>query len=284
MHWLILTLISALARSATSIAQKALLSDKQNDPYAFAFVFQVSVAALFAIYTLVTRTLEFPDISHVQANIVLMTLLYGVGTICTFKAFKSVDASEVAIIFASSSIWSVVSALVFLGEKISALNVLGIVLITAGVVTINYRKTRWNVERGHMLALIAACLFGLAFTNDAYIIGNYTSVASYMIPAFALPGVFVLLVNPKSIRRVRKLSTPATMLKVLFAAFFYAISAVTIFTAYKHGGQASIISPISQTNIIFTVLLSYVLLKERQRMPQKLIGMVLAFVGVLFLV
>lgn len=51
MNWLLLTITSALANSLTRILQKVLLKNKDSDPFAFSFVFQLVVALLFLIYT-----------------------------------------------------------------------------------------------------------------------------------------------------------------------------------------------------------------------------------------
>lgn len=213
-----------------------------------------------------------------------MTVLYCLGNVLTFKAFKITEASEVSIIFASSTAWAVVSAVVFLGERLSLQNVIGIGLIVTGLVAINLTKSKWRFQRGHVYALLAAACFGLAFTNDAYIIGQYQSIASYMVLAFLLPGLSILLFFPKSGHHLRHFASVGTIFKVVSCGLFYAISALTIFTAYKVGGQASIISPIQQMGMIFTVILSYILLKERDKLPQKIIGTILSFLGVLLLV
>lgn len=284
MNWLILTVLSAITGSLTRILQKVLLTDKQSDPFAFAFFFQLTVAGLFFIYTLTTNSFETPNLQGLSINIIIMALFYSLGNLFTFKAFKIAQASEVSIIFASSTVWSVISAVLFLGERISITNIIGILCIVASIISINYTKSKWKFNKGHLYALLGALLFGLAFTNDAYIIERYSSVASYMVLAFLLPGIVVILFSPKSISSVKYFIEIKTFAKLLLCSVFYALSAITIFTAYKNGGQASIISPIQQTSIIFTVILGYSFLKEKDRITNKVIGAIFAFIGVLFLI
>lgn len=284
MSWVTLALLSALFGSIARVLQKALLSNKQGDAYALGFVFQTIVALIFLIYTVATNTLEFPNINDLWANIIVMTIFYSLGNIFTFKAFKLADASEVAVIFSSSSIWAIISASVLLGERLKASNYLGILLIVSGIIVINITRSKWKLSLGHLYAAVGAFLFGVAFINDAYIIGRYNSIASYMIVAFTLPGIFTLFVKPSSIKSIPYYFDRATISKLAICCVIYSLSSITIFGAYKAGGLASIISPLQQLSIITTTILSYFFLKERNRIPNKLIGSVLAFIGAVLLI
>lgn len=277
-------MMSALTGSITKILQRTLIANQTHNPAALAFVFQLLVALIFLVYTLVTHSFELPPLQELLIPVLVMTILYGVGSIYTFKAFQQAEAAEVAVIFATSSIWSALTAMVLLHESISQLQWIGIALISLGVIIVSYRQTQWKLNRGHVYALVAALCFGIAFTNDAFIINSYTNISAYMVLAFSLPGFMVLLLQPKAIIDIPQLVQPVTILKLCICAFFYALSALTIFTAYKQGGPASIISPLHQTSILFTVGLSYFVLHEKNHLIQKIIGAVVVCLGASILI
>ncbi len=284
MNWVFLVIISAFTSSLTRIFQKVLLKDKDSDPFAFGFIFQITVAFLFLLYTLITNTLIIPNLSGLTINLIVMTLFYSLGNVFTFKAFKTAEASEVSIIFTSSTVWSVIAALFMLGEKLTMNKIIGILLVVLGVIAVNYSKTSWKINKGHLFALLGALLSGIAFTNDAFIINRFQSIPSYMIIAFAVPAINTLLYSPKSIKKIAYYFNPNILFRLLICSFFYALSAISIFEAYKRGGEASVISPIQQSSIIFTVIIGYIFLRETNRLPNKLLGMTLTFLGVLFLI
>lgn len=283
MSWVFLVFASAITVSFTRILQKSLLKSEQSDPFAFGFVFQMTVSALFFLYTWITGTFEFPDLSGLAINFIVMTLFYSLANLCIFKAFKYSPASEVSIVLTTSTMWSVISSLVLLGEQITLPNVGGILMIISGVITISYTHTTWKLNKGHLFALLGAVMLGVAFTNDAFIVGRYHSISSYMAVAFALPAILTLFYSPRSIKHLRHFAQVHIVKELLICSTLYALSAITVFTAYKMGGQASLISPIQSTSIIFTVLFSYIFLKERDKIVQKVVGTVLAFLGVLLL-
>lgn len=283
MNWLLLTIASALFASISRILQKILLKDNQNDPFAFGFIFQAMVAVVLFIFSLATGTFEVPNLGGLFWHILAMGVLYSLGNLLLFKAFKTTEASEASIIFASGTVWSVLSALLFLGEKISLLNGVGIMVILLGVAIVNYQRSSWRLSQGHLYALCGAIAFGVAFTNDAYIISRYNHVPSYLVIAFLLPAILTLIFSPKSIPHLKHFLNVSVMRSVLLCSFLYALSALFIFTAYKIGGQAAVISPIHQSSLIFTVTLSYFFLKERDQLFKKILGTTCVFVGVLLL-
>ncbi len=283
MNWFLLTILSALFSACTKLLQRVLIVDQTRDPAALAFVFQFTVSLLFFIFSIATGTFEIPDLSSQWMNVVVMALLYGVGNIFTFKAFQLAEASEVTIIFATSSIWSVLAAMLLLGEQPKTVQFFGVALIAFGVAITNIRKSKWQLNKGHIFGLLAALCFGVAFTYDALLMNSYHSVSSYMVLAFGLPSLVVLLLSPKSIKTVPVFLQPSVLPKLTLSATFYALSAITFFTAYKMGGPASVIAPVSQASIIFTVGLSYWLLKERDHTIAKILGTLVTFGGVLLM-
>lgn len=97
MGWLVLTLISAVTGALTKILQKVLLTDAKSDP--FAFVFQLIVAGMFLLFTLVTHTFETPTLSGLLLNFIVMTVFCSLGNVALVKAFHTAKVSEVTIIF-----------------------------------------------------------------------------------------------------------------------------------------------------------------------------------------
>ena len=142
MNWILLSIVSAFFVSLIQILQRSLLKNKDSDPVAYSFVFQMIVALLFLVYTVVTKTFELPDTTSVGWNVLLMSLLYGVGTILLFYAYKLSEASEVSIIFSTSAVWSTLSAVFFLGDQVNIFQIFGMTLIVLGMVLVNIKKTK----------------------------------------------------------------------------------------------------------------------------------------------
>ena len=208
-----------------------------------------------------------------------MTILYGAGNVFISSALKIVDASEFTIVFASRALWTIIGAIIFLKESFSTQQVLGTILIILSVVLVSWKKQKFSFSKGFIFSVLAALSFGLAFTNDAFIVNNF-DVPSYLTIAFILPSLAVLAIYPKSTAKMKPLFEGKTLLKLGLLGVFYAVSAITIFLAYQVGKNASQIAPLSQTATIITVVLSVIFLKERTDLLRKLLGAIISFAGV----
>lgn len=136
-----------------------------------------------------------------------------------------------------------------------------------------------------IFALLSSFLYGIAFTNDVYILKLFQSVSSYMFMIFLLPSLVILFFKPKLTKSLASYFSSIKISNMLISAVvLYCFSSIAYFTAYKVGGQASLISPIFQTSVILTVFLSVFFLGERKHLLQKAIGSLVTIAGVILLI
>jgi len=278
MNWQILLATSVVTYSISVLLQRVLLKNDKSDPIAYSIVFQLLTGILIGIYA-VFNGFTTPNLVPLIPNLILMTILYGAGNVFIFSALKIVDASEFTIVFASRALWTIIGAIIFLKESFSTQQVLGTILIILSVVLVSWKKQKFSFSKGFIFSVLAALSFGLAFTNDAFIVNNF-DVPSYLTIAFILPSLAVWAIYPKSIAKMKPLFERKTLLKLGLLGVFYAVSAITIFLAYQVGKNASQIAPLNQTATIITVVLSVIFLKERTDLLRKLLGAIISLVGV----
>lgn len=277
MVWQVLVVISVLTYSVSVLLQKILLKEKKVDSVAFSIIFQLLVGSLILIFALI-RGFSTPNLVPLLPNLVLMVALYGAGNIFIFKALKAIEASEFAIVFSTRPLWTVLAAIVFLGESFSLKQFLGFVGILVGIVLVSWQK-EFKITRGTLLSLIAALFLGLAFANDAYIVRDF-DVPSYLSLAFILPALAAWVALPTSTTGIKAILTKRLLPKLGLLGIFYAIAAITIFLAYQIGRNAAQISVLNQTSTIVTVVLAIVFLREKSRLARKFLAAMLSFLGV----
>ena len=102
---------------------------------------------------------------------------------------------------------------------------------------------------------------------------SYMAIGNFMI------GFILLLIYPKALRQWRGFIKPAFLKKMLPLGILTSVQGIAyIFALTK--GPASQIAPISQAQVIITVLLAVILLKERTNLFRKLIAAFLVMFGV----
>ncbi|MDX1434729.1 MAG: EamA family transporter [Gammaproteobacteria bacterium] len=137
--WQVWALLSAAFAALTAILAKVGVGDIHPD--LATFVRTVVVVVVLGGILLLTHRIE-PSGGLSARSLVFLTLsglATGASWVCYFRALKIGQASQVAPIDKLSVVFVAAFGALFLGERLSALNWLGIALIAAGAVLVASR-------------------------------------------------------------------------------------------------------------------------------------------------
>lgn len=282
MSWQILLFISILLSAFSTILQRVLLREEKSDPVSYSILFQFMTGLLIAIVGYVVGPMRLPDLASVSLNLVIMIGLYAGGNVLLFRALKEIEASRFTIIFSSRAIFTILASSVLLGELLTVKEFLGVVLIIAGIIYVTKVSLKLSLQKGEVLALLAAICFGLATTNDRVLLRSF-EVYPYVALAFIAPAIFTASVFPKSLRNMSGFLRKSLLLKMLILSVIYSGSAITFFFALKLSSNSSQLASINQLVTVVTVLLSIIILKEKQELIRKFFASIISFIGLLLL-
>lgn len=279
--WQFLLTVSVITFSISTILQRILMKNNKTDAVAYSFFFQIYTGIFILIYAFLTG-FHMPNLLQYPLNTFIMISFYAAANIFIFKSLSLIEASEFTVLFVSRAFWTILAAVIFLGERFVLLQILGTICIMLGVVIVSYKKGAFSFNKGALYALLGALFLGLAFTNDAFFVKRF-DVASYTGVSFILPSLGILLYSPKVVKNLKPLFAAAVLGKLSLLSLFYATAAITVYLAYKVGSNVAVLSALSQLSTIFTVLLAVVFLKETSSLWKKLLGSLLAFIGVVLI-
>lgn len=139
-QWLYWALASAVFASLTAIFAKVGLQGVDSD---FA-TFIRTVVIIFALILFLTYTSKWQPLSSLSSKnwffLVLSGLATGASWLAYFKALQMGNASQVAPIDKFSLVLVAIFAVIFLGERPSNQDWLGIGLVAAGVLTLALKR------------------------------------------------------------------------------------------------------------------------------------------------
>lgn len=156
----------------------------------------------------------------------------------------------------------------------------GTLLIILGVVLVTLKSAKVSFSRNEIYALLAGVCFGFANTNDRILLKTL-NLYPFVFLAFVLPAVIVAIVKPNAARKMTAFLGKTLLTRMVVLCVVYAASAITFFAALQASPNSSQVASINLTNVILTVLLSIVFLRERTNIPKKLTGAVASFVGLI---
>jgi transporter family protein len=172
MHWALLSLTSALFLGGYDVCQKHAL--RQNPVVPVLLLSTATCASVWTILMLAEQTapgllplsLVVPPLSWLgHVELLLKSAIVAASWPCTYLAVKHLPISLAAPIRATSPLWTLAAALVFLGERPSALQLLGIsttllsflgLSVVGRLEGVHFHRDRWV---GYM---ILGTLFGAA--------------------------------------------------------------------------------------------------------------------------
>lgn len=278
MEWILPAIIAVVLASFSRVIQKWIFVGSQISSEVSSTIYQIFTGIIILVVATING-LNFTGFSNVIGNLVLTAVLYAGMNYFLFKSFKQSEASIVTILFSTNAGWMLLGSAFFLGESITIPKLIGIALIIGVTALISTESGKVKIDKKLVYPLEAAFLLGLAFVNDAYIL-NSVELLTYLAIAFLLPGFTLLLslVPGKKYKEIANL-TKSDLMKNVLLSVLYAASTILVFYSYKIGADASVVGPLQQLSVFGTVILSYILLKERKNLGKKAIATILAIAG-----
>ena len=251
----------------------------------FKSLFWSQLAGLISIFLL---AIVFKSSVNVPVLVIILSLiaaiLYSAGYLFFFKGF---EIGNVSIIAATMNLWAVFTmlfAFMFMGQRLSALQTLGVLMIIFGatLASLNWseiRNQRFQLSAGVKEAVFGAFFFGV-FWNVSEIISEKvgwlltTLFVKFGIILFLL--IFSLLVKQEI--GLKKTSTKTKYIILLMGVI--EAGAVALVNYGLTIGDAILITPIASALSIVTISLAIIFLKDKVTKIQGL-GIVTAIVGII---
>jgi drug/metabolite transporter (DMT)-like permease len=284
MSWQVLIALSVLLYSFSVLLQKVLLKDNKSDPVSFSIFFQIGVSVIIgALVLLVKGGITIPDMSQIWIYVLLMTILYGLANISIFKSLKLIDASQFGVIIQSRNLFAIIGTSLIFNEILTTKQWVGAILLIAGVIVVSLNKTKFRLDKGSILALVAGLLFGAANVNDRFLV-SYFDPYSYVVIGFLFPAIFISALYPKKLAGIKVFLERKFLFKMVLLCLIFGLSATAFFAALSTTGNASQLFSINAFSVITVVIFSIIFLKERDFMPRKIAGAILSLIGLLLVV
>lgn len=137
--WQFWAILSATFAALTAIFAKVGIENINSD---FATLIR-TVVILLVLGAIITATGQLQPLGEISGKTYLFLVLSGLATgaswLCYFRALKLGNAAQVAPIDKLSVVLVAVFGVIFLGERLSAANWIGIALIATGAILVAYK-------------------------------------------------------------------------------------------------------------------------------------------------
>lgn len=283
--WVVYAFGSALFAGLTSILAKCGIRKTDFDA---ATAIRTFVVLIFS-WIMVLIAGSAPTITNLGAKTWIFLVLSGLATgaswLCYFRALQLGDVNKVVPIDKSSTILTILLALIFLGEKITGLKGAAIVLIGAGTFLMIEKKAADGEKKEKKSWLIYAVLSAV-FASLTSILGKIgiEGVESNLGTAIRTGVVLImawLIVFIKGKQHTLKSIPKKELLFICLSGIATGGSWLCYYKALQDG-LASVVVPIDKLSILVSIAFSAIVFKERLS-KKAAAGLVLIVAGTLMM-
>lgn len=282
--WLAAAFFSAVFAGITSILAKCGIKKTDSD---VATAIRTLVVLLFS-WLMVFIVGSERMIAGIGLKSAVFLVLSGIATgaswICYFKALSMGDVNKVVPIDKSSTVISVLLAIIFLGETDHlAAKLIGTALLGTGILLMQEKKQsessksrRWIVYAvlSAVFAALTSILAKIGITGVESNLGTAVRTGVVLVMAWAI--VFAKEKQTQLKRLDRK-----ELLFIVLSGLATGASWLCYYYAVQKG-EVSIVVPIDKMSVVVTVALSYIVFKEKLG-KKALIGLGLLAIGTLIM-
>ena len=291
MFWVVFTLIAAAAQTARNAMQRELTAKVGTvgaTHVRFLFGFPFAVVFLIGVLAVTGEPLPHPDLvfwpwiglgfaAQIAATALMLAAMNDRSFVVTIAYIKT-EPVQVALF-----------GFLLLGDKITPLLAIAILIATSGVVVMSLKPGAAQVGgvRPTVLGLVSGGMFGLSAIGYRGAIlslhlGNYVLAATYtlmvgLVLQSALLSIYLALRDPGVLKAIFRVWRPS-----LFAGFMGALASQFWFLAFAIATAASV-RTLALVEVLFAQLVSAFVFGQKTS-PREAAGIALVVIGVTVLV
>ena len=282
--WVLFAFLSAIFAGMTSILAKCGI--KKTDSNVATFIRTLVVLPLSLLMALIVN----PNFSlgAVSSKTLVFLVLSGLSTgaswLCYFRALSKGDINKVVPIDKSSTVLTIILAVVFLGERVTVYKTLGVVFMAIGTLLMIEKKDTEKKSEGEgwlIYALLSAFFASLTtILGKIGIEGVESNLGTAIRTAVVIVMSFIMVAFTGKTGEIKKIDKKELGF-ILLSGLSTGASWLCYYKALQDG-EASIVVPIDKLSILVTIAFSYIVFKERLS-KKAMLGLVMIVFGTLVL-
>lgn len=286
MTWILMAVLSAAFAGLTSILAKCGIKKTDSD---LATAIRTVVVLVFS-WIMVFIVGSYNTIADIKPTSLIFLILSGLATgaswICYFKALSMGDINKVVPIDKSSTILTVLLAIICFGETTNLwMKLLATLILAVGIFLMVEKKNSDKVASGKswMIYAIFSAIFAAATSILAKvgISGVESNLGTAIRTGVVLIMAWIIVFARKKHTGIKEINKKELLFICLsglatggsWLCYYYAIQ----------NGIVSVVVPIDKMSILFTVVFSYFVFKEKLS-KKALVGLLLMLAATLLMV
>lgn len=263
--WILYAFASAFFAGITSILAKIGIKNTDSN---LATAIRTVVILAFS-WLMVFTVGSFGTITQLSAKTVVFLILSGLSTglswLCYFKALQIGNINKVIPIDKSSTVLTMILAIIFLNEEITLFKVISIILIGAGTYLMIEKRddSKQTSDSKWLIYALGSAVFAslTSILGKIGIEGVESNLGTAIRTIVVLIMAWVVVFVTKKQGEIKNIDKKGWIFLIL-SGITTGLSWLCYYKALQDG-QASIVVPIDKLSIVITIAFSYFVFKEK---------------------
>jgi len=271
-----------IAASASPLQRRWLATTKNFDNEGqIHFAFQVTlVTVILSLFLPIFRPFYLAgDLFHL-IGLSLACGIFGAGYyISSYTAQKHVEAGITTLVSNIYTPVTIVLATIFLNEKLTAIQISGTILLLVGMLIVSkkHKTGKFRFDKYFMLMVLSGVVLGISLTAERALQKMTGFTAGTMFSWWtqcAFLGLATLMTQNRSEYSKKDIAITGGL------RFFQSLSWVILIFVV---GNLSLVSAITTFKVVIIFVAAAIFLKEREDLPRKIFGSLIALAGLLLM-
>lgn len=262
--WLTYACLSALFAGLTAILAKCGI-EKTDSTVATAIRTVVVLVFSWLIVFIIGSQSDIPSLSaRTWTFLILSGLATGASWLCYFKALQLGDVNKVVPVDKTSTVLTMILAVIFFGEKFTGITLAAMVFIMAGTLLMIEKKKQERAVSGNawlFYAVLSAVFAALtAILGKVGIEGVESNLGTAIRTVVVLVMSWLMVFLTGKSKQIA--SSPVKELVFIVLSGFATGGSWLCYYKALQTGPASVVVPIDKLSILVTILFSWIVFKE----------------------
>jgi len=263
-NWASLAILSTALFGMVSIIDSHLITRRMPGIRAYLLV----IGSFHLVYSFVFLSL-FPLPAEIGTLPVIVAIASGIlrtsSIIITFYILKKEEVSQVIPVVHTYPVFVVIMAVPLLGEMLSSLDYLAIVMVVVGAIAVSFRQSPSGsiVWRGKSLLLLfgSSLLLAMADITSKYAMGYISPWSMFWVSGFCICGIFILAsLRPNTLRQLSSMKQKgSTMAWLVSNEILAPVTILLMFLALEAGPVSLVSTILGGVRPVFVFLFAFIL-------------------------
>lgn len=291
MAWQLSILLSNVFAALRAIEARK-IGTLRRDLTLFSFILSfICVVAVGIFYVLFfgEESIDHQAAWHSRGLISLMAICIGLENLLTLRLFRLLPASIVILLSLLNPLSVVLIASIFLGESLTLVQWFGASLVLSGVFTVvlikkasRSNKKKLAISTGLMIALFVAVVYGVALTLEKKLL-DQIGMSTYVLYGWGAQLIASVVIASFYYKQFHLPRNTNEFTHALTYGLLLGFAGILYVATQVESNSASLTVISSSSKVAIGVVLSYFLLKEKEHVRIKLMGVLLSFIGMVVL-